>query len=315
MERSSMNMNRGQKIFIRLRPHHDKNSFLPLEEMLVGTLLHEFSHNFHGPHDKNFYAFLDKLQDEYDVLRSSGYSGEGFLSDGKRMGGSHNLNPYEARAKALAEAGKRAKLAKIMGPPGGRTLGVANRANAGKSPRELAAAAAERRARDSKACGHGEGVADATVAHEAEKAEQDTASDAQLHATTSARLPNMEQKEMSRVGSSSSNQQNRKVVKGSDSDSDIEVIEINSAPIMSVPKRQPASSSAPLSHKQHVQPVAPKYWTCSTCTFENDKPQALACEVCGSVREGVHPTQGTDTAPWQPPAWETNGNVKTKTHW
>jgi len=97
-------MNGGQKIFIRLRPHYDRTSFLPLERQLVGTLLHEFTHNVHGPHNKNFYALLDKLQDEYGVLRTSGYSGEGFHSVGKRLGVSHNLPAHLARIKAFKEA-------------------------------------------------------------------------------------------------------------------------------------------------------------------------------------------------------------------
>lgn len=43
-----MNQNGGQKIYIRLRPYHAKDSFLDLEQDLVGTLLHEFSHNVRG---------------------------------------------------------------------------------------------------------------------------------------------------------------------------------------------------------------------------------------------------------------------------
>ena len=27
-------------------------------------------------------------------------------------------------------------------------------------------------------------------------------------------------------------------------------------------------------------------WTCTECTYENSKPLALACEMCGSLRTG-----------------------------
>ena len=43
-----MNVNRGQKILIRLRPPHAPNSFFPYEHLL-GTMLHELCHMKHGP--------------------------------------------------------------------------------------------------------------------------------------------------------------------------------------------------------------------------------------------------------------------------
>lgn len=35
----------------------------------------KLTHNVHGPHDDKFYAFLKVLNDDYDALRASGYSG------------------------------------------------------------------------------------------------------------------------------------------------------------------------------------------------------------------------------------------------
>lgn len=285
-----MNMNRGQKIFIRLRPKHDLNSFLPLEESLVGTLLHEFTHNVHGPHDKNFYAFLDKLQDEYDELRSKGYSGEGFLSDGSRMGGSHNLSPHEARAKALAEAERRNKLAKLMGPPGGRTLGGGASRNAGKSTRELAADAAERRAKDAKSCGHGEAVSDAVIAEEAKKAEDDSLGakgvDGEL-----AEQANVSGNAIASKSTASTSGSNRPA--SEDSDSDIELIGPPPKKLAIASNGLVESSTAASRKGGRAVPgpnkasgPASEFWACSTCTFENGKPLALACEMCGSERSG-----------------------------
>lgn len=49
---TGMNVNRGKKILIRLRPANDEGSFYDIEEMLIGTMLHELTHNVHGPHEK-----------------------------------------------------------------------------------------------------------------------------------------------------------------------------------------------------------------------------------------------------------------------
>lgn len=164
-----MNVNRGQKILIRLRPGDPHpmalqsytrpradyslslystvfdpatadapDTLYDLETMLIGTLLHELTHNVHGPHDAKFYKFLDGLQDEYDDLRSGGYSGEGFLSDGRRVGegsGGHdsNLPMHVARQRAAAAAEKRMKQEQLMGR-GGRLGGASIE---GKSQRDV----------------------------------------------------------------------------------------------------------------------------------------------------------------------------------
>lgn len=65
---------------------NDPYSFLPMDDCLIGTMLHELTHNVRSPHDTLFYAQLDKLQDEYDKLRATGYDGEGFYSEGRAMG-------------------------------------------------------------------------------------------------------------------------------------------------------------------------------------------------------------------------------------
>lgn len=96
------------------------------------------------------------------------------MSDGKRLGASHNLPEHQARQKALEEAERRAKLGKIMGPSGGRTLGGSSKSTFGKNPRELMAEAAERRRKDSKSCGHGEQVDDETIRQEVEQQQEDS---------------------------------------------------------------------------------------------------------------------------------------------
>ncbi|KAI0778767.1 WLM domain-containing protein [Trametes elegans] len=147
-----LDINAGQKILLRLRPPHAPDTFYD-EEDIVHTMLHELTHNVHGPHDDKFYKFLSELEEEYEALRKSGYSGEGFHSSGHRLGTnvSHDLPPHIARQKAVDAAEKRKLINAVLG--GGGRLGGVGRSN--MSPRELAAEAAERRARDEKACASG----------------------------------------------------------------------------------------------------------------------------------------------------------------
>ncbi|TDL28155.1 WLM-domain-containing protein [Rickenella mellea] len=161
-------VNMGEKILLRLRPAWAPDTFYE-EDSIVKTMLHELTHNVHGPHDDKFYKFLSQLEDEYDALKRSGYAGEGFHSDGRRLGAgiSHNLPPHIARSKALEAAEKRRTSNSLLS--GGGRLGGAPRST--KSPRELAAEAAERRARDETTCG----TADSADAHkEADKAAKDS---------------------------------------------------------------------------------------------------------------------------------------------
>jgi hypothetical protein len=164
-------VNHGQKILLRLRPHHSPDRFYE-EEEIIGTMLHEAStisayqrrfwnslfsshitymglmmknsikyvcHNSCSRH-ADVAKYLGELENEYYALRSKGYSGEGFHSDGKRLGQgvSHNVPLSQAKSKAVLAAEQRKRTADIMGNSGGRKLGGTTRIQA-KSPRELAA--------------------------------------------------------------------------------------------------------------------------------------------------------------------------------
>ncbi|PWW78779.1 WLM-domain-containing protein [Tuber magnatum] len=153
-----LNVNSGEKVCIRLRQPYDDNVFLDVEGC-VYTMLHEMTHNLHGPHNDTFYAHLKTLEESYSTLRRGGYDGEGFYSEGKRLGAGIPGNPLmsEARRRALAMAEKR----RDMYSGSGQKLG------GGKDPlpgglgiREKIAAATERRIRDSQTCGAGSGAGD-----------------------------------------------------------------------------------------------------------------------------------------------------------
>ncbi|KAF8079090.1 WLM domain-containing protein [Lyophyllum atratum] len=268
-----LDVNMGQKICLRLRPAHAPDTFYD-EEDVVQTMLHELTHNVHGPHDEKFYKFLSGLQDEYDALQRSGYAGEGFFSKGHRVGAdvSHDLPPHLARLKALEAAEKRRQSSRVLGS-GGRLGGRMN--TKGLSPRELAAQAAERRTRDEKACASG-----ALANQEAEKAAKESVEDHIIDLTVD------------------------------DSDSE-EVLMVepkmplagpSKAAAIPLTKRIPAPTSTKLSSISHAAPItgasgsstrnkvppktsprASTQWPCSICTLLNDSV-ALQCDACFTVR-------------------------------
>lgn len=162
-----LNVNRGLKICIRLRPFHNDKQFYPLSELL-GTMLHELTHNIHGPHDGKFYGYLEERKRELENLMLKGFTGDGFFSNGNKLG----FSPFQGAGELsgpnglmdpvqLAEARRQAaELEKRNQPKAstrkrGQRLGTLSDAKLepGLSMRELALRAAEQRMRDSKWCG------------------------------------------------------------------------------------------------------------------------------------------------------------------
>jgi hypothetical protein len=92
----------------------------------------------HGPHDQNFYNFLSRLEEEYYELKRTGYSGEGFFSNGRKLGEGipQNVPVYLARQRALQAAERRQRANTGMNGP--VRLGGGNLASLGLTPRELA---------------------------------------------------------------------------------------------------------------------------------------------------------------------------------
>ncbi|CCD23487.1 metalloendopeptidase WSS1 NDAI_0B04520 [Naumovozyma dairenensis CBS 421] len=149
-----MNVNRGQKIMLRLRDSNDEFQFLARESIL-GTMLHELTHNLFGPHDKKFYEKLDDLSARQWIIEQQGLF-DTFLGSGNRLGGStlgnnrnNNLTAGRIRGNVVGRPirnrfGKGRKLGSLEGP---------NKLQKYKTPREMAAIAAERRYNDDKWCG------------------------------------------------------------------------------------------------------------------------------------------------------------------
>lgn len=142
---AGLNVNRGQKICLRLRFPSDRSLFLPIEQV-TDTMLHELSHNVHGPHDAKFHALWDQLREEHEALMMKGYTGEGFLSEGQRLGG-RGVSMQEARQLARLAAERRRNLTAGSGQ---RLGGMAPRP--GQDMRRVIADAADRRNKTLRGC-------------------------------------------------------------------------------------------------------------------------------------------------------------------
>ncbi|GJJ08208.1 hypothetical protein Clacol_002416 [Clathrus columnatus] len=258
-----LDVNRGQKILIRLRPARSPDTFYD-EEDLIGTMLHELTHNVHGPHDSKFYEFLSKLEQEYDDLKRSGYAGEGFFSEGKRVGAgvSHNVPMHAARQKALEAAEKRRRTAAILGGSGERLGGKS--ASSTKSLRQLAAEAnqaAERRAQDEKTCG---------TTHQ-EDNEKEISRAAENSAT--------EIIDVDKILTPSTSQIKKRPRSPSPAS-------INHLSKRSLPKQSRLAGPSGIVKAS----LESDTWACRTCTLINE-PLALQCSVCSSTRpQDLNPT-------------------------
>lgn len=199
-------------------------------------------------------------KNEYDQLQRSGYAGEGFFSKGQRLGVgvSHDLPPHKARLKAVEAAEKRKSMFKVLGSGGdGRRLGGRTAVN-GLSARELAAQAAEWRARDEKICGQGV-LADI----EATKAAQDSVEDNVIDLT-------LEPEEIIM-------------------DKFVEGISKKSNSTHTTSKRQTIRSGLQ-TDTSHAVAGNPTGWVCPTCTLVNELGR-LQCAAC--LSNGPLPTDPT----------------------
>ncbi|KAF2806629.1 zinc ion binding protein-like protein [Mytilinidion resinicola] len=192
-----LNVNKTERILLRLRYHHDSRQFLPLEQV-IDTLLHELSHIIWGPHDQNFQNCWNELRDEHQSLLAKGYTGEGFLGQGKKLGGKR-VPLTEMRRQARAAAEKRRSISAITAGSG-RKLG-GSPVTPGVDMRKVIADAAARRNSITEGCASGSKEAgklstDASKVGFRTKAEEDDAND---RAIAQALRELMEEEEMTRL--------------------------------------------------------------------------------------------------------------------
>lgn len=117
----------GELINIRLRPANAPNTFYD-QEHAMDTMLHELVHNVHTAHDEKFYSLLNVITKEWELLSSKGYQGQGFFSEGRKLGSGHrwfksSLGVSRGDKKSIREAAERRGRGEIVDRTKGRTLG------------------------------------------------------------------------------------------------------------------------------------------------------------------------------------------------
>ncbi|KAI1751913.1 WLM-domain-containing protein [Xylaria castorea] len=275
-----LNVDRGKKICLRLRYPGDRNQFLPLEQV-ADTMLHELAHNVHGPHDAKFHALWNQLRDEHLSLTLKGYTGEGFLSEGHRLGG---------RAKPMDEARRLARIAaekrRTLGAGSGQRLGGAT-PRPGQDIRKVIGDVVEQRNRTLRGCANDNQTQDeiieiadtATRNGFRTKAEEDAANDA---AIAQALWEIVQEEEMAKKGNAyappsatSSTSRGNLAVKGRDQSSRVTT--------------QPSTSRRDSRRDKETSST----WICGVCTL-NNPVNYLCCDACGTERgEGSASRQRT----------------------
>jgi hypothetical protein len=286
---TGLNVNRGQKILLRLRYPGDRNLFLPIEEV-TDTMLHELCHIVHGPHDAKFHALWDQLRDEHEGLVRKGYTGEGFLSEGHRLGGRGQVPMDEARRLARAAAEKR----RVLSAGSGRKLGGAA-PRPSQDIRSVILSAIERRNQSLEGCGntkHNEReileISDKASANGFRtQAEEDAANEA---AIAQALWELAQEDDMAKYGSSyippsaenPTGNGGGKVFGGSQKNKSPWT---DSAGGRSKPSKPSSPPPIPAATRPGIPATAPEadVWACEVCTLHNPSSY-LACDACGNQR-------------------------------
>jgi rubrerythrin len=244
-----LNYDKGASVHLRLRMAGDPHTFLQ-EEVIVNTMLHELTHNVFGPHDEKFYGLLKELERDYYSLQAKGWRGEGFYSDGKRLGGRilRRTSLDGARKRALEAVERRRR---TLTAESGRRLGGASARPTADIPRHILrqqlASAVDRRNRDAQSCGQGHKELMDFEEQQARrngfrtKAEEDDANDEAILKATIELIEQEGRGWNERDG----------------------VVWIEDAP---------------------AAPETSGSWECTVCTLVNKEP-FLQCDACGMARE------------------------------
>ena len=223
-------------------------------------------HIVHGPHNDDFHNLWNQLRNEHEQLVRKGYTGEGFLSSGHKLGGAR-IPMQEARRRARAAAESR----QVLAAGSGQKLGGAP-VRRGEDIRKVIADAATRRSMVTKGCASGtereRGIVEETTKNGFRtKAEED---DANEEAIMRAYIELIQEEEREKYGKdyvapSSTNPA------GSKGDS-----KMASATSETVP---PLAARRPLS----VAKLPSDGWSCAVCTLYNPCGY-LCCGACGCER-------------------------------
>lgn len=303
-----LNINHGMKICLRLRDPFDQNQFVPLEQV-IDTMLHELVHIVHGPHDQHFNALWNQLRDEHEALVSKGYTGEGFLGQGNRLGG-RRIPMDEARRIARINAEKR----RTLTAGSGQRLGGSG-IRRGQDPRKAIIDAIERRTRIEKGCAS-ETEQGRKIARDVE---QDTEGvtmtrakddDANEELMMQAYIDLVQEEDRQKYGSdynppSELNPAGMRSAAGSSPSPNAlkaQQISIEQAIRGTKPNVAPPSKSTASTPRKTIPPlpspspaIPTDTWTCEICTLVNPLT-FLACDACGVERPSTaSPPQPQDS--------------------
>ncbi len=109
-----LNVNHGFCIKVRLRSVENKNEFLPWESVL-GTMIHELTHNSVNAHSAEFYKMMDEVYDEVEAKDSSNKSNTSTsqiqftFGTGNKLGGGSVRSDGGLRGLSASAAMKRSQ--------------------------------------------------------------------------------------------------------------------------------------------------------------------------------------------------------------
>jgi hypothetical protein len=243
-------------------------------------------HIVHGPHNQQFHALWNQLRDEHEQLVFKGYTGEGFLSEGRRLGG-RKLPLDEARRLARTAAERRRTLSKGSG----QKLGGAPILK-GTDIRKVIAEAAQRRIEVTEGCASGSSDS-GRLAEEASqngfrtKAEED---DANERAIMQAYIELIQEEEREKYGSSYIQPSQQNPAGPRSTLSPPPPIPEHSKPPMA-PQPPRSSSDQDLVYTTPADDASyDEAWSCPICTLENP-PNFLCCDACATERP--HPSSSS----------------------
>jgi hypothetical protein len=271
------NLNRGQKISLRLRQPFDDRSHLEFEDVM-GTMLHELAHIVRGPHDEQFYGVLDTLNLEYDALLSSSAGKFLELGEGRTLGGkSAAPTAQEIRNAAIRRS-------RGTGQQGQKLGGTTSTLQTAK---EKAAEAAQRRLFDAKWCGHGR-AEDPILVDEEEEIPNDevmiteAVTDSKPVKRLAAEVIVIESDDESPV----TNQDKKRKT---DADED-DYTRMKQRGLLKDSLQEHLAKLAANKPKEHVSRetmpavvAIPGRWICGVCTLANKLGEAY-CDACGTER-------------------------------
>lgn len=244
-----------------------------LHPFLIGCRL---CHNIIGPHNSEFNQLWDQLRDEYTTLKIRGYTGEGFLSEGKRLGG-RRIPLDEARRLARTNAEKRRSLYAGSGQKLGGTP-----VRRGEDIRKIIADAAQRRIEVTRGCASETDQSSKLVDEVSRngfrtKAEEE---DANEQAIIQAYIELIQEEEREKYGDAYI-PPSQELPAGPRTNLSPPPIPESTKPRLSMPSHPSSTPQDSNLASDNTSYNAP--WTCAICTLEN--PAAyLCCDACTTER-------------------------------